>query len=116
MAGGTKATALMVSGLLLASLPGQGGKGPVGAAEKAIRKKAIRYIRLMELPSMRVEAAAELTKLGKKAVPSLVRALDDPRPEVVSRLALVLRMLGDDAKPAIPTLRRIAKGKDEKLA
>jgi hypothetical protein len=106
----------LLSLLLAGEAVGQIGVERVVDPEKALRKQAMRLIRALELPSKRAAAAPKLLLLGKKAMPSLIRALDDPRPEVVSRLALVLRILGDDAQSAIPTLRRIAKDKDEKLA
>jgi hypothetical protein len=96
--------------------------GPVLAQAVPNRKpisvamQATRLVRLLELPARRVASARELLKLGKHAVPALTRALRDPRPDVVGRVAIFLRMLGDDAKSAIPTLRDVAKAKDPNLA
>ena len=81
-----------------------------GSKNGSAYKLATRLIRFLELPGRRGRAAAELLKMGPKAVPSLIRALDDPRPAVLAQLALVLRTLGPIAHPAVPKLREIAKG------
>ena len=102
--------------LLGAAVSAQGEPERALETPKSIRKKAMRLIRLLELPHRRAEAAPKLLALGAKAVPSLVLALDDPRPEVVAQLALVVRALGENARPTVPILRKLAKEKDPKLA
>lgn len=91
-------------------------QGVIAEKPISVSKQATRLVRLLELPSRRLDSARKLLKLGKDAVPALTRAMNDPRLEVVCRVAIFLRMMGDDAKLAIPTLRKVVKGSDPKLA
>src|SRR5262249_4207933 len=54
----------------------------------------------------RTQAVEELTKLGKTAVPLLIKALDDERPYVASGAFKSLLEIG---KPAVPSLIDLVK-------
>lgn len=87
----------------------------VGQLSRQEQRDLHRQITFLELSKKRVAAARKILRLGARAVPSLLTALNDPRPEVVCRLAIILRMLDGDARPAIPTLRKIAKSANPRI-
>lgn len=88
----------------------------VADPERTLAKQALRHVRLLELPKRRAQAAADLLALGSKVVPTVARCLEDPRPEVVNRLVLILRDFGAAARTAEPTLRKLAKSEDAAIA
>lgn len=101
-------TWLTIAVALLASLSAVAQKNP----EKIARKKAQRFVTFLEIPGKKRDATQGLLDLGKHAVPALTRALNDPRPEVVTTCVHLLSLLGSHARAALPALERLAKDKD----
>jgi PQQ-like domain len=79
-------------------------------------KVADRWIKRLELPDKKPEAARELLRMGAAATKDLARGLADPRPEIVRTVAHILKMLGADAKSAVPVLEKLAAGADKERA
>jgi hypothetical protein len=76
-----------------------------------------RLVKLLELDDQRGKAGMELWRLGKDAVPALVRALGDPRDEIVEAACAVLAEIGPEAAAAVPDLERLlasAKGRRQR--
>jgi outer membrane protein assembly factor BamB len=103
---------------LLASAPQVSPAQTVQKAQKPIvhDKSANRQIKRLELPGKKSEAVRRLLRMGKAATKDLTRALSDPRLEIVHTVAHILRMLGADAKAAVPALKKLAAGKDKERA
>lgn len=89
--------------------PKQQLRGP-----KSVQRQAWRWVTFLELPARRAEAADALLKMGKPAVPLLVRGLNNPRTEIVQQIAHILRALGAAGGDAKAKLQELAKGKDKR--
>ncbi len=80
------------------------------------QKQARRWVTFLELDNRRAEAANALLKMGAKAVPALVQALNNPRPVVAQTVAHILRVLGSQAASAKEKLIALSKSEDKQLA
>jgi HEAT repeat protein len=60
----------------------------------------------------RVTARKALEKIGLKAVPALIEALDDTQPQVVWSAAEALGNIGTKAEKAVPALRKVLGTKE----
>lgn len=87
----------------------------IDAAQLAHDRLTDKMVKYLELPSERPAAAQTMLRLGDASVPSLIRALRDPRSEVTYRVAMVLAGLPNLAI-ARPDLERFASGSDRRLA
>jgi len=101
--------ASIASFLLVAAVSAQSAPSKPQSAVQAER-----LVKLLELDEQRGKAGMELWRLGKEAVPALLRALGDPRDEIVEAAWAVLAEIGTDAAAAVPDLERLqasAKGR-----
>ena len=60
---------------------------PNGLQQKRLHRQAWKWVTFLELSDRRADAAEQLLKMGRTAIPSLIRGLDDPRPVVVRNIA-----------------------------
>jgi hypothetical protein len=100
--------------LLLAAIVPAQERAPAAQPAPAPAVRAERLVKLLEIDERRGEASMELWRLGKDAVPALVRALGDPRDEIVERAAAVLAEIGTEAAAADADVARLltaAKGR-----
>ncbi len=102
--GTVRATALTIAALLVTAAQGQ------EKPKETLKQIATGLVRQLELESHRSAAAKKLVLMGAKAVPAMIRGLEHPSSKVTAELAMVLRAIGNDARPAIPALQRMAKG------
>ena len=79
------------------------------------QKQARRWVTFLELDDRRAEAANALLKMGAKAVPALVQALNNPRPVVVQRVCHILRF-SCQAAIAKDRLTALSKSEDKRIA
>ena len=80
------------------------------------QKQAHRWVTFLELDNRRAEAADALLKMGAKAVPALVQALNNPHPVVAQTVAHILRVLGSQAASAKERLTVLSNSDDKQLA
>jgi HEAT repeat protein len=73
-------------------------------------------IRQLKEPRAHDEALWTLRKLGRSAVPSLTEALRSSDSDLRANAAVALGQIGPDAAPAVPELRRLARGDDDARA
>ena len=66
-------------------------------------------------PTEQEVAAMALGRIGRAAVPELIRVLDNPNPEARQQAALVLARIGPDAEEAVPELTRMLDDEDEEV-
>jgi len=62
--------------------------------------------------SLRETAADALARIGRPAVPALIRALSDPDPELRHQAARALSRMGPSVRDAVPALIRALKDPD----
>jgi hypothetical protein len=105
--------ASIASVLLVAAMPAQ----QPASSKLQPTVPADRLVKLLELDEQRGKASMELWRLGKDAVPALMRALGDPRDEIVEAACAVLAEIGTEAAAAVPDLERLqasAKGRRQR--
>jgi len=78
--------------------------------------EALRQVRLLELPQQRNAATARILAMGRHATSAINATLTDPRPEVICRLALIIRALGNEAEGTAIILKKVAASENPKLA
>ncbi len=109
------ATATFLLGIVLAP-PIASQAGTTSKPDDEAHKQARRWVTFLELDDRRAEAANALLKMGAKAVPALVQALNNPRPVVAQTVAHILRALGSQAASAKEKLIALSNSDDNQLA
>ena len=73
-------------------------------------KKIAEHLQALQSDNLlvRKDATRALGKMGKDAVPALIKALADEDVEVRGAATTALWVIGEDAKEALPTLRILA--------